>query len=156
MYIRVANVVAHHEKLITEWKYIEISKLDANIFWFQLFSAQTRLFLNQKLKKKIWVFCPLNLCYWSQFWHQTYWYNINVNSKNTNFYKLLSTISSSKQLLSKKCWRQIYSFICICYLHCLRGFLRCTTTLDTLMYIHADATIFLHLRQESRIWKMRI
>ena len=45
----------------------------------------------------------------------------------------------------------MHSFICICYLHCLRGFLRCTTTLDTLMYIHADATIFLHLRQESRI-----
>ena len=31
--------------------------------FFPIFSSQTRLFLNRKYKKYIWVFFPLNLCH---------------------------------------------------------------------------------------------
>ena len=38
--------------------------------FFPIFSAQTRLFLNQKKKKYIWVFFPLNFSHFFQLWHQ--------------------------------------------------------------------------------------
>jgi hypothetical protein len=64
--------------------------------------------------KNIWVFFPLNLCHWSQFWHQKYWKNRIVNSKIADFCELLKTVCSSKQLLSEKYWHGIYSFIYTC------------------------------------------
>ena len=38
--------------------------------FFPIFSPQTRLFLNQKQKKYIWVFFPLNFIHYFQLWHQ--------------------------------------------------------------------------------------
>ena len=38
-------------------------------------------------------------------------------------------------MLSEKYWHGIYSFICI-YLHCVRSFSWCATTLDTIVCMH--------------------
>ena len=71
--------------------------------FFLIFSAQTRLFLNQKKKKYIWVFFPLNFSHYFHLWHQKYWQDKRINFKNSE-----SCCFQPSILKRKKCQKLEY------------------------------------------------
>ena len=87
------------------------------------------------------MFFPLNLCHWTQFWQQKYWKTKIVNFKNTDFCKLLKTVSCWKYLVDIK-KILIPNLLIYIYLHCVRSSLWCATMLATLMKMNIHVFIF--------------
>ena len=79
----------HFYKKIKRCKIATFWFLDFFSFFFRFFLLKLDYFSTKSRKKNIWVFFPLILCHWSQFWHQKEWKNEIINVKNSDFCKLL-------------------------------------------------------------------
>ena len=61
MHTRVANVVADHDSLLTQWRPIKMSKFGANIFLIRTTSNYfwaSEVFKNQRFKSHLFSFSP--------------------------------------------------------------------------------------------------
>ena len=76
------------------------------------------------------MFFPLNLCHWSQIWHQKYWQNKIVNFKNSDFENFWGPEVSGSNLYQKVlAWNRPIGI----YLHCVRTLLWFLLTMSTLI-----------------------